>query len=71
MGRVVLYTTNRLSKEVFEKATFNKVNISTNQNETLMNKYKTNKNPFQPMDLKNSKFLVHCISTDGMRIAFK
>jgi hypothetical protein len=30
------YTTNMLSNEVFDKATFNRVNICTNQNETLM-----------------------------------
>ncbi len=31
-----LHTTNILSKEVFDKETFNKVNTLTNQNETLM-----------------------------------
>jgi hypothetical protein len=29
-------TTNMLKKEDFDKVTFNKVNISRNQNETLM-----------------------------------
>jgi hypothetical protein len=37
-----LYTTNMLSKQVFEKATFNKVNICTNQNKTLMKQIKNN-----------------------------
>jgi hypothetical protein len=31
-----------LSKEVFDKATFNEVNICTNQNETLMKQIQNN-----------------------------
>jgi hypothetical protein len=43
-----------LSKEVFDKVTFNRVNICANKNETVMKQIKTAKNPeenpYQPMD---------------------
>jgi hypothetical protein len=42
MGWDALHTTNMLSKEVFEKATRNKVNFCSNQNEIFIKQIQTN-----------------------------
>ncbi len=47
-----------LSKEIFDKATFNKVNICTNQNDKMKHwwyRFKTTKNTYQPTDFKISR----------------
>ncbi len=47
------------SKEVFDKVTFNRVNICANQNETLMKQIQNSKNPqenpYQPMENPEKK----------------
>jgi hypothetical protein len=49
---MVHIATNMLpTKDVFDKATFNQGNIGTNQNETLISRYKTTKNPDESLDL--------------------